>query len=150
MYNKDKVFLALCFITVFLISYIADISYVEFAQIALTVNSISFAVYIAAASALLGSKFAKELKQTVDNIKTDMTQMGILSKYLSTAGIISLGSIVISSMYCLPIDITVFSNPHLITFFRLFDSISYSIFALSLSFLYLIFKLLVSSMVKSV
>lgn len=144
MYKKDRVFVIIIFFGALTIFSLLGISYRTFAQYALTVNSISFAVYIAAASALLGSEYASDLKKKVDLQIPTKTQLGVLSSYLKYAGNITILSIIISSIYCLPYSIEGFAIVK-----SSCSVIAYIVFSLSIFYLYLVFKLLISSMIKS-
>lgn len=66
MDKEYKIFLIGCFITVSVIAYLLNWNFDSMADTATTLVSIAVGVYIVAASALLGSPYAKELKQITD------------------------------------------------------------------------------------
>ena len=74
MDKEHKIFLIGCFITVSVIAYLLNWNFDSMADTATTLVSIAVGVYIAAASALLGSPYAKELKQTTDKKRTSNTR----------------------------------------------------------------------------
>lgn len=70
MDKEHKTYLIICFLLITVIAYILNWNFEKMADTAITLVSIAVGVYIAAVSALLGSPYAKELKQETDKKKT--------------------------------------------------------------------------------
>ena len=73
MDKEHKTYLIICFLLITVIAYILNWNFEKMADTAITLVSIAVGVYIAAVSALLGSPYAKELKQETDKKKTGNT-----------------------------------------------------------------------------
>lgn len=144
MYKRHSIIISIIGLTTLAVSLIFNLPFKQFAEPALTVNSISIAVYIAAASALLGSKYSYELKKKIDPEINDKTKLGVLASYLNKAGTVSLISIIISCLYCVG-----FNVEGLEILKKICNSIAYVCFSLSILFLFLILKLLIASMVNA-
>lgn len=144
MYRRHKASGIIVFISAVIFSYFAEILYDTLAMTAITVVSISVAVYIAVMSALLGSPYADKLKSIRDSKIRGKSQLGVLTTYLRTAGDFGILTIIISSLYQIPSVITV---PPLLQ--RLVSSASCGIFAINLLFLWLIFRFLVTALINS-
>lgn len=153
MYKRHKRNV-ICLSVILLIScYFLRLDYKEIAEVGITVVSIELAVYIAAASVLLGSPYAHNLKHSVDpEIKTK-TQLGVLTSYLRAAGILSVLTIVISSVFILLSDVIGFSLTDATTLtenlYYVASAISLCLFGLNILFLWLIFQFLVNSLGKA-
>lgn len=112
---------------------------------AITLVSIAVGVYIAAVSALLGSPYAKELKQETDKKKTGNTLLGTLQDYFRCAGKFGVVTIIVSCLYCIP---STYIIPARIM--RIGSAIAYGVFSCNILFLWLVFIFLVNSLEKSV
>lgn len=66
MYFRHKIVIIITFALTSLISFLIKINYLEIAEIAVTVVSIALAVYISAATALLGSNYVKRMRKQQD------------------------------------------------------------------------------------
>lgn len=66
MYFRHKIVIIITYALTSLISFLIKINYLEIAEIAVTVVSIALAVYISAATALLGSNYAKRMRKQQD------------------------------------------------------------------------------------
>ena len=62
MYKRHKLLLLAIFVGSFFITFLLGLDFSPIAEAAITVASIAMGVYIAAVSALLGSDYAKNLK----------------------------------------------------------------------------------------
>lgn len=144
MYTRHKVEGIALFIVITAISYYTNLSYDNLANVAITVVSISVAVYIAAMSALLGSPYANRLKSVADKQVRGKSQLGVLTAYLRAAGRCGTITIIISCLYLIPSPITI---PFYTT--KFFSSISYGIFAVNVLFLWIIFHFLSVALVDS-
>ena len=158
MYKRHKRRLCIYSIIVFCVCYIFNIDYALISEMAVTIISIALAVYIAAASVLLGSPFAKGLKRQIDTEDKTKSSLGVLSTYLHNAGVCSVVSIVVSCLYIIspsisvPFHIKALQN--LLAFknvaINLFSSLSCTLFCMNVFFLWHIFEFLVNSLTKSV
>jgi len=70
--KEHKTYLIICFLLITVIAYILNWNFEKMADTAITLVSIAVGVYIAAVSALLGSPYAKELKQETDKKKQEI------------------------------------------------------------------------------
>lgn len=144
MYTRHKIAVFAVFILTAIFCYFAEILYENLAITAITVVSISVAIYIAAMSALLGSPYADRLKSIRDSKIVGNSQLGVLTTYLRVAGNIGVLTIVISILFQIPAVITV--PPPLR---RLVSSFACGTFAVNVLFLWLIFQFLTTSLVNS-
>ena len=104
------------------------------ADTAITLVSIAVGVYIAAVSALLGSPYAKELKQETDKKKTGNTLLGTLQDYFRCAGKFGVVTIIVSCLYCIP---STYIIPARIM--RIGSAIAYGVFSCNILFLWLLY-----------
>lgn len=157
MYKEHKVVLIVLFLVIFVCSLRWKINYAKIADDAITVVSIVLAVYIAVASALLGTPYAEKLKSKDDYIP-DKTKLGVLAAYLRIAGCLSVIILLISSLYVLELDVfsenltfrfewvqNIIENSHI-----LISAISCALFFANILFMGLILKFLINSLTKSV
>ena len=144
MYSRHKAAGIIVFILTVILCYFAEILYDDLAITAITVVSISVAVYIATMSALLGSPYADKLKSVRDSKIRGKSQLGVLTTYLRVAGNWGILTIIISSLYQIPAVITVPLLLH-----RLASSAACGIFVVNLWLLWLIFQFLVTAMINS-
>ena len=159
MYKRHKVASIVLFFTVFLFSFLLKADYYKIAEAAISVVSIALAVYIGAASVILGSEFASKLKKQQDSQIKTKTSLGVLSTYLRIAGISSIVTIIISSIYTLDLDFQSIRN--IFThwncgeyFFKILpvflSSFSCSLFSINVFFIWLILIFFINAMKKSV
>ena len=147
----------LLFLIAGLITYSFGFDYSKISSSVFTVVSISVAVYIAVAAALLDSRYAVALKSAVDAEITTKTQLGVLSEYLRWAGRFSIITIVISCFFIvLPSEKAMVLVQQLIkqasvieAVGQLASSIAFGVFALNILFLWRIFVFLINSLNKS-
>lgn len=157
MYKRDKIIAVLLFLIAGIITYSFGFDYSKISSTVFTVVSISVAVYIAVAVALLDSRYAVALKSAIDTKITTKTQLGILSEYLRWAGRFSIITIVISCFFIvLPSEKTMMIMQQLIkqanvieAVGRLASSIAFGVFALNILFLWRIFIFLINSLNKA-
>lgn len=142
MYTHHKVEAMVIFVVVAILSFLAGAAYKDMALAALTVVTISFAVYIAAMSTLLGSPYADRLKAIADKKIKTKSQLGVLNTYLRVAGKTSVLTIAISSLYQFT---TLRVNNALLS--QIISSLSCGVFALNIFFLWLIFSFLSSALI---
>lgn len=104
MYKRHRIAEASIFVTILVVAFLLDVDYSKISEAAISVVSIALAVYIGAASVILGSDFADKLKRQRDiEIKTK-TGLGVLASYLRIAGFCGLATIAISAVYLLDMD----------------------------------------------
>lgn len=84
-----------------LISIFIKIDYSPLASSGLTLSSIVLAVYVAAIIGLVNTTLSQKMQKTISNSHTDKTQMGVLTSYLKKAISLSIGTIIISSLFLL-------------------------------------------------
>ena len=157
MYKRDKIIAVTLFLIAGLITYSFGFDYSKISSSVFTVVSISVAVYIAVAAALLDSRYAVALKSAVDAEITTKTQLGVLSEYLRWAGRFSIITIVISCFFIvLPSEKAMVLVQQLIkqasvieAVGQLASSIAFGVFALNILFLWRIFVFLINSLNKS-
>ena len=143
--KEYKIFLRGCFITVAVIAYLLNWNFDSMADTATTLVSIAVGVYIAAASALLGSPYAKELKQITDKKRPSNTLLGTLLDYFRHAGKLGITTVIVSCLYKIP---AIYNVPVIIA--RIGSAAAYGIFFCNILFLWLVFVFLVNSIEKSV
>lgn len=145
MYFGHKIVIIITFALTSLISFLIKINYIEIAEIAVTVVSIALAVYISAATALLGSAYAKRMRKQQDKKIKDKSSLGVLANYLQNAGALGLATIIISCAYISK----AFCCEH--EFLVIFVSaLSTGIFAVNLLFIWIILKFILTAMLNSV
>ena len=157
MYKRHKILLFFLSITVFVLSFIFKADYSLVSELVVTIISIALAVYIAAASVLLGSPFSKELKRQIDKEDKTKSLLGVLSVYLRKAGAYSIVSIIISCLYSISPSISVpfsiESIQHIFVyrdlFVNIFSSISCTLFSANIFFLWQILKFIIFSLTKA-
>ena len=157
MYKRDKIIAVLLFLIAGIFTYSFGFDYSKISSSVFTVVSISVAVYIAVAAALLDSRYAVALKSAVDAKITTKTQLGVLSEYLRWAGRFSIITIAISCFFVvLPSEKAMVLVQQLIkqasvieAAGRLASSIAFGVFALNILFLWRIFVFLINSLNKS-
>lgn len=159
MYKNHKKIIIFIFFIIFLISFVLKANYESIANLAISVVSIALAVYIGASSVILGSPFAKKLKEQRDSEIKTKTNLGVLATYLRIAGFSSIITIVISLIYTLDFNsgciYNLFTNCESLglscdMLFLLFSSFSCSIFVINIVFIWLILLFLINSLTKSV
>lgn len=158
MYRRHKITCTVLSTITFLGVFILKADYSKIAETAISVVSIALAVYIGAASVILGSDFADKLKKQKDNQLKTKTSLGVLAGYLRTAGTYSLLTIIISTLYIIDLDIPFiddilihFKHPEYIqTLQHFFSAVSCSLFVVNIFFIWLILIFLINSMTKSV
>lgn len=158
MYRRHKIECVVLSFLTFLAAIILKADYSKIAEVAISVVSIALAVYIGAASVILGSNFADKLKKQKDRQIKNKTSLGVLATYLRIAGLCGLLTLIISVAYLISLDFSSLSNTlaqcgqieYLPIFRRLFSAISCSLFVLNIFYIWLILIFLINSMTKSV
>ena len=157
MYRRHKVILIISSASVFCICCFFKVDYSLISNLVVTIISIALAVYIAAASVLLGSPFAKELKKRIDEEDKTKSLLGVLSTYLRNAGAYSIISIIVSCFYAIRSSVTFpffidavqcLSN-YKSTIINVASSISCTLFFINIFFLWQILKFLINSLTKA-
>lgn len=144
MYTHHKVETGIVFLVGVVLSFLIKAAYKDLSFTAITVVSISLAVYIAAMSALLGSPYADKLKAVADKKIKTKSQLGVLATYLQVAGGFSVFTIAISSLYQLA-SLKI-SN---LLLSQIISSISFGVFAVNILFMWLIFSFLSTALINS-
>lgn len=147
MYMRHKTALILCVLICFTIAFAIDLNFSEIAEASITVASIAMGVYIATASALLGSPFARKLKSLQDKKIPTKSSLGVLSTYFRTAGLFCVLLIVISCVYLIS-SRTHFANCAISFLKRFASATAFSVFSVNILFLWLILLFLVNSLGK--
>lgn len=153
MYKRHKIAVVIVWTISTLIAYVFDLDYADIASIAISVIAMALAVYIAATSAILGSPYAKKLRQTSDQEIPTKTALGVFSEYLHMAGFYGILTITISCFYIFEIFNKLLDRyPVLykLHFYELMCAFSCGILAINILFLWLIFEFLIISLPKSV
>lgn len=149
MYKRHKFLIIIMAIVIFAISYFIPLLYSKIAESAITIISITLAVYISVATSLLGSAFSKSLKRIPDNEDPTKSMLGVLSSYLKWAGVCSVVTLIISSLYLIWPEFTI-NTPelqHTISFAsRVFSSFACTMFAINIVFMSIIMAFLVVSL----
>jgi len=149
MYKRHKWYAVIVVVGAFLLSYIVHANYSDLASDAMTLVSITIAVYITVPSFMVGSSYADKLKKTADTQKTGVSELGTLKDYLMDSMLFSILTIVVSSLYSLKlINFGKIYNDK-VDLDRLFSSFSCTMFALNILFLWLIFKLTLVTMLNA-
>ena len=149
MYKRHKIFVFLLAAVVLVISFIIPLQYSKIAETAITIISITLAVYISVATSLLGSAFSKSLKKLPDKENPRKSMLGVLSSYLKWAGVFSVFTIIISSLYIIwPDFIAINTNIQAAYAFssRVFSAFSCSLFSVNIAFMSIVMKFLVVSL----
>lgn len=144
MYRRHKIQLTLCWIVVSIVAFIYNWDFSDMADTAITIASIAIGVYIAAVSALLGSKYTEKLSKHTDPEIKSKTFLGVLAHYFRYAGTSCMALIIFSCIYCLPTE-KIAPLPY-----RFVSSLTYGLFAINLLFMWLILIFLVNSLGKSI
>lgn len=149
MYKRHKRSAIILFVAMLVISFFVPLHYSKIAEVGITIISITLAVYISAATSLLGSSFSRSLKRLKDKENPTKSMLGVLSEYLKWAGIYSVVTIVISSVYLIwPGIASVKGN--LLKFYllasRLFSAFACSMFSINILFMSITMHFLVVSL----
>lgn len=147
MYTRHKTALIFCVLICFTIAFAIDLDFSEIAGASITVASIAMGVYIATASALLGSPFARKLKSQQDKNVSTKSSLGVLSNYFRIAGSFCVILIVFSCTYLIHFEIPL-SNSFIFFLSRFISAIAFSVFSVNILFLWLILLFLVNSLGK--
>ena len=149
MYKRHKILVFLLAIIVLGVSFFFSLHYSKIAEAAITIISITLAVYISVATSLLGSAFSKSLKKMPDKEDPQKSMLGVLSSYLKWAGVFSVLTIIISSLYIIWPDFTVTNTDIQAAYAlasRAFSALSCSMFSVNIAFMSIIMKFLVVSL----
>lgn len=159
MYTRDKAKVVLLFLLITCLAFWLSVDFKSIADSAIAVVSIALAVYIGAASVLLGSPFAQRLKEHRDEQIRTKTSLGVLAGYLRVAGKIGLGTIIVSALFAVKLEgqpiinclgaigLNVEVVPLVI---RVLEAIACGMFAANLFFIWRILIFLINSLTKSV
>lgn len=146
MYKGDTISLWIAIALVGLLSWNCQFPYEEIASDAITVVSIADAIYIAAATLLIGSKTAGAMKHTDPQIPTK-TKMGVFVSYLRSAiiiGSLSIMGSIISKAYFTDNN---FCIQHELLH-RVVSAFSFAMFVATLLFMLIIFKFITVTLVN--
>ena len=78
MYKRHKWYAVIIVVSTFLLSYIVNAKYSDLASDAMTLVSITIAVYITVPSFMVGASYADKLKKTADAQKIGVSELGTL------------------------------------------------------------------------
>lgn len=95
MYKKHIFIMTILFVCVWVISFCLDLEYSKISSDAITISSISTAIYTALTSALMNSELKSKMMNK-DKIITWKTQLGVLAYYLKLGVTWSIINIIIS------------------------------------------------------
>lgn len=154
MYKKHKTAVVVVMLSVTAISWIFQFDYENISEIAITVVSIAFAVYIGAISAILGSPYAKRLRSIRDQEIRTKTLLGVFSGYLRTAVLFCILTISTSCLYIFRFgNRLLFQFPILEKIYpalgRFACSVSCGLLGINILFMWLVFKFLIVSLSNS-
>ena len=149
MYKRHKISVFLLAAVVLGISFFVPLHYSQISEAAITIISITLAVYISVATSLLGSAFSKSLKKLPDKEDPQKSMLGVLSSYLKWAGLYSILTIIISSLYIIWPRFTLTNTNIQVAYTfasRAFSAFSCSMFSVNIAFMSIIMKFLVVSL----
>lgn len=149
MYKRHKILLTILAIVIFGASYYIPLCYNKIAEAAITVISITLAVYISVATSLLGSAFSRSLKRLPDTEDPTKSMLGVLSCYLKRAGAFSVVTIIISSIYIIWPGFSTSNAKVLILYScakRAFSALACTMFSINIVFMSIIMGFLVVSL----
>ena len=144
MYKRHRCQLTCCILIISVVAFILNLDFKEIADAALTVSSITMGVYIAAVSALLGSKYAEDLRGTIDSEYKTKTLLGVLADYFRCAGRWCITTIILSCIF--HISLVFESND---CFVQYASAFSFGAFAGNLLLFWLILIFLINSLGKA-
>ena len=143
---------AILFLTSFIIGIVCNLSYSHLADAAITVISISLAVIISVPTALLGSPFSKSLKAMTDKEKNTKSMLGVLATYLRVAGLCSILTIAVSSLYLLKPDtsaIQMLLSKNYAILSQIASALSLALFVYNVFLMWLVLKYLITAMMNA-
>lgn len=144
MYKRHRRQISRCFVITCIVAFAFDWEYYAIAEMAVTVASIAMGVYIAVVSSLLGSQYAKELKNKTDSEYSTKTMLGVLADYFRWASGSCMLLIIVSCLFIIPSSIDFW--PILL---RLGGSFSYGLFASNILLMWYILIFLINSLGKT-
>ena len=144
MYIRHRVSIFVAFLLPAVIAGVLNIEYENLASTAITIVSISVAVYIAAMSSMLGSPYANKLKAVPDSKIHGKSELGVITTYFRTAEGCGVITICISVLYQIPSPVVILPLVK-----RILSAISCGIFAVNILFLYLLFQFLATALINS-
>lgn len=142
MYKRHRILSYILIFTAFASGIIFNLQYSKIAEVAVPVIAIALAMYIAVATALLGSPFSKSLKKVPDKENPQKSMLGRLASYLRIAGISSIITIAISTIYILEPQIVMIQTAFGKNYSGLLCFLSAASFALYVFDLYLMILIL--------
>ena len=145
MYKRHRRSMILCFVITFIVAFVFEWEYHAIAETSVTIASIAIGVYIAAVSSLLGTQYAKDLKDKTDPEYPSKTMLGVLADYFRCASVSCILLIVVSCLFLIPSNISFFP-----IFLALSGSISYGLFAINIMLIWYILLFLINSLGKAV
>lgn len=145
MYKRHRCQLTCCILIISVVAFILNLDFKEIADATLTVSSITMGVYIAAVSALLGSKYAKELSEKIDTEYQTKTLLGVLADYFRCAGGWCITTIILSCIFHIS-----FVSESKVYFIQYASAFSFGAFAGNLLLFWLILIFLINSLGKAV
>ena len=148
MYKRHRIISYILVITALASGIIFDLQYSKIAEVAIPVIAIALAMYIAVATALLGSPFSKSLKKRQDKENPKISMLGRLASYLKIAGISSILTIAISTIYILEPQIIMMQTAFGKHYHCLLHCLSAASFALYVFDLYLMILILLLLIVE--
>lgn len=159
MYRRHKVVIAALFLIISCLAFWLKADYAKIAEEAIAVVSIALAVYIGAASVLLGSPFARWLKEHRDDQIRTKTSLGVLAGYLRVAGKVGLATIIVSTLFAVNLD----TQPIMSCLekvglgegileqgLRILEAVCCGMFSVNIFFIWIVLIFLINSLTKSV
>lgn len=143
MYIKDKICFGAVFVFVTAISWTLNLPFEKVVSDAITVVSIAIAVYLTAATFLMGSKTATNMKKQDKQISTK-TQLGVLVSYLSHAVFVGILSILVGFVVLLQKDVAIVNN----VIAKTISSLGCSLFIITILFMWKIFRFIAGALLK--
>lgn len=150
MYYKHKVCAIIVFTLVFIFTFFLRITFNDIASECISIVSFALAIYTICISSLIGSPLLNKLRSTQDQQIKHKTQLGVIKRYISSAMVVSIITLVLACISKLKTDnnliLSVLNKANII---QAFSSMCFSFFSLNFLFILLIFVFVISRQVDS-
>ena len=145
LYRKHKIAIGVVAIVIIILEFWLKVDYFEVADHSISVIAIALGIYIAALTALLGSKTMTAMKNAPDPNVPGKSKLGVLITYFRAAMLCGLVSIVISYISIFNKTNGWFSN-YLHSEIVL-SSLGFALLSLNFLFMWLLFSFIVNSII---
>lgn len=152
MYKSDKVILKIVFIAVLIFTYILKINFEPIASDCISIVSFAMAIYTMCIGGLIGSKVIENMENEVDNKLKHLTKLGVLKKYITSAMVVAIVTLLMSCISKLSVGnetIKIFfeniiAKIPFLDMYLVFSAICFSFFLLNFVFIILIFIFIIN------